>query len=231
MKKKYRLKYTFIKKYEVDLWGYLISCPNEKPFFKKIFKIICFKNKRKSKIINFFFKKYFRKFIYSKNIVKWKKRRVFNKDYIVYLRTLVLFRTYYGDFTIKKFKNFIKRIDTTKLDFISKCLLLFESRLDILMYRLNYFKNPRESRNFIRNKNIKINNKIIKVLNYQLYINDIIDVKLKYKLFFHNKIYKKTKKKRVLFNFPKYLESNYKLLKTIFMLYPKKKTNSSYYKI
>jgi len=111
MKKKYSLKYTFIKKYEIDLWGYLISCQNEKPFFKKIFKIICYKNRRKSRLVYFFFKKHFKKFIYSKNIIKWKKRRIFNKDYIVYLRTLLIFRTYYGDFTIKKFKkNFIKKI-------------------------------------------------------------------------------------------------------------------------
>jgi len=62
-----------------------------------------------------------------------------------------MFRTYYGDFTIKKFKNFIKKLDKTKLDFMGKCLTLFESRLDILLYRLNYFKNPRESRNFVKN--------------------------------------------------------------------------------
>jgi len=204
------------------LWGYLISCQNEKPFFKKIFKIICYKNRRKSRLVYFFFKKHFKKFIYSKNIIKWKKRRIFNKDYIVYLRTLLIFCTYYGDFTIKKFKNFIKKLDKTKLDFISKCLILFESRLDILLYRLNFFKNPRESRNFIRNKNMKINNKIIKILNYQLYINDIIDIKLKYKWYFYVKIYKKIKNKKILFNFPKYLQTSYKLLKTIFILYPKK---------
>jgi len=133
-----------------------------------------------------------------------------------------MFRTYYGDFTIKKFKNFIKKLDKTKLDFMSKCLTLFESRLDILLYRLNYFKNPRESRNFVKNKNIKINNKIIKILNYQLYINDIIDIKIKYKLYLKKKIYIKLKKKRIIFNFPKYLQTSYKLLKTIFILYPKK---------
>jgi len=133
-----------------------------------------------------------------------------------------MFRTYYGDFTIKKFKNFIKKLDKTKLDFMSKCLTLFESRLDILLYRLNYFKNPRESRNFVKNKNIKINNKIIKILNYQLYINDIIDIKIKYKLYLKKNIYIKLKKKKIKFNFPKYLKKSYKLLKTIFILYPKK---------
>jgi ribosomal protein S4 len=110
---------------------------------------------------------------------KFKRKILYNKDNILILRTLSVFRTYYGDYSIKKFKYFIQRLKKRKLDFISKCLTLFESRLDILLYRLNYFKNPREARNFVRNKNVIINNNIKKELNYQLYINDIIEIKKK----------------------------------------------------
>jgi len=124
-----------------------------------MFKIMCFKGRKKNRFIFYFFKKHFNRFIYSKRMHRWKRKRLFNKDYIVTLRKLLLFRTFYGDFTIKKLKSFFKKTNKRRLDYISKCLFLFESRMDILLYRLNFFKSPRESRNFIRNKNMKINKK------------------------------------------------------------------------
>jgi len=154
---------------------------------------------------------------------RWKRKRLFNKDYIVTLRKLLLFRTFYGDFTIKKLKSFFKKTNKRRLDYISKCLFLFESRMDILLYRLNFFKSPRESRNFIRNKNMKINKKINKILNCQLYINDVIEVKHKFKKYFHEKIITNLENRRIIFNYPKYLEINYRLLKCMFILHPKQK--------
>lgn len=177
-----------------------------------------------------FFAKWFKGFYYSKKMPKFKRKILYNKDNILILRTLSVFRTYYGDYSIKKFKYFIQRLKKRKLDFISKCLTLFESRLDILLYRLNYFKNPREARNFVRNKNVIINNNIKKELNYQLYINDIIEIKKKWKHFFYQKIFKKLKLKKIIYNFPKYLESSYMLFKSIFILYPKKKEIPSIFK-
>lgn len=222
LKKKNRLKYWFKKKYILDFWGDLIWFKKENNFFKKLFKKICFKKRWKVRYLGKFFARWFTGFYYSKKMPKWKRRILYKKNNIVILRTLSVFRTYYGDYSIKKFKHFIQRLKKRKLDFITKCLTLFESRLDILLYRLNYFKNPREARNFVRNKNLCINTKIKKELNYQLYINDIIEIKKKWKHFFYQKIFKKLKLKKIIYNFPKYLECNYMLFKNIFILYPKK---------
>lgn len=191
--------------------------------FNKFFKIICSKKKWKArylqKLLN---RRRNRIFFYSKRMPRWRRRKVFIKDNELRWRSSEVWRTYYGDYSTKKFKHFIKRLKKRKKDFISKCLTLFESRLDMLMYRLNYFKSPRESRNFARNKNVMINKKIKKNLNYQLYINDTIEVIKKWKNVFHQKITSKLKKKKLIFNNPIYLETNYKLLKSIFILYPKK---------
>lgn len=231
MKKKYKFKFTFIKKYEVDLWGYLTSCSIERLFFKKIFKTICYKYKHKIRIVRFFFKKYFKTFIYSKNMPKKRHRKFFNKDYIKQVHILLFFRIFYGDFSIKKFKRYLKRVNTRRIDYRSKIIFLLESRLDILLYRLNLSKNPRESRNFIKGKKILINNLLITKLNHQLYINDVISLHTKYKKFFYRRLFIRLQKGQILFNYPKYLETNYKLLKCIFILYPKKKEIPSIWKL
>jgi small subunit ribosomal protein S4 len=105
---------------------------------------------------------------------KKKKLKIYTRDYIVRLHNLLKFRVYYGDMTIKKFRKYLQKINTRRLDFESKICFLLESRLDILLFRLNLVKTPREAREYIKRKKIKINNNIIHTLNYQLYINDII---------------------------------------------------------
>jgi len=220
----------FIKKYEIDIWGHLISCSIENDFFKKIFRVLCEKNQFKIYIVKYFLKKYFKKFIYSTSIPQKKEKKTFNKDFIKKIHTFVIFKTFYGDYTEKKFKNYLKKINTRRIDYTSKILFLLESRLDIILYRINLYKNPREAKNNIKSKNILINNKIYK-LNYQLYINDIIDIKLKYKEYLQKKLQRRLKKKEILFNYPKYIEVNYKLLKCIFISNPKKKEIPNIWKL
>lgn len=185
--------------------------------------MLCFKYKPKIRLVRYFLKRYFKTFIYSKNMPKKRRRRFLGRDHIIKMHTLLFFRVYYGDFSIKKFKRYLQRVKTRRIDFASKIIFLLESRLDILLYRLNFFKNPREARNFVKGKKVLVNNQIINILNYQLYLNDVISLNLKYKKFFYKKVFTKLKKKYILFNYPKYIEANYKLLKCIFIIYPKKK--------
>jgi ribosomal protein S4 len=224
MKKKYRLKYNFIKKYQVDLWGYLTSCLNENNFFKKMFKTFIYKKKRKIRLIRFLLWRPRRVFMYSKRIPIKKFFKTFNKTHIKFMRVFLFFRTYYGDFTIKKFKKYVNSINKRRIDIMSKILFLLESRLDILLYRVNLFKNPREARSFIKMKKIKINNKIINKLKHHIYINDIIDFVLPFKKFLYKNFLQKLlkKNKKILFNYPRYLEINYKIMKFIFIKMPKK---------
>ena len=220
MKKISSLKYKFINKYEVDFWGYLTSCSNGKRFFKKMFKIFCFKYRYQIKVIESLLNKPYMKFNYPRMMQIKKMRKIYTRDYIVRLHDLLKFRVYYGDMTIKKFRKYLKKINTRRLDFESKICFLLESRLDILLFRLNFVKNPREAREYIKCKKIKINDKIVINLNHQLYINDIISFEKNLSFTFYKTLLSNLIDNKVLFNYPKYLEMNYNLMKCMFILYP-----------
>jgi ribosomal protein S4 len=154
---------------------------------------------------------------------KKKRRKLYVKNYIVRLHDLLRFRVYYGDMTIKKFRKYLQKVNSRRLDFESKICFLLESRLDILLFRLNLVKNPREARQYIKNKKIKVNDNIVNKINYQLYINDVITFDKELSTFFFKNLLLKLRKKKVLFNYPRYLEMNYKLMKCIFISYPLRK--------
>lgn len=160
------------------------------------------------------------KFNYPRMMQIKKMRKIYTRDYIVRLHDLLKFRVYYGDMTIKKFRKYLKKINTRRLDFESKICFLLESRLDILLFRLNFVKNPREAREYIKCKKIKINDKIVINLNHQLYINDIISFEKNLSFTFYKTLLSNLIDNKVLFNYPKYLEMNYNLMKCMFILYP-----------
>jgi ribosomal protein S4 len=221
MKKKGKLLYKFIYKYEVDFWGYLTSCSNGKRFFKKMFKIFCFKYRYQIQIIKSLYRKSYLQFNYSRVMQKKKKLKLYTRDYIVNLHNLLKFRVYYGDMTIKKFRKYLQKINTRRLDFESKLCFLLESRLDILLFRLNFVKTPRVAREYIKCKKIKINDKIVTNLNHQLYINDSITFDKILSITFYENLLINLEKKNILFNYPRYLEMNYNLMKCLFISYPK----------
>jgi ribosomal protein S4 len=160
-------------------------------------KMFCLKYKFKLKFVRHFFIKKQLPFIYSTAITKKKRRLLYNRPYIKSLHDLLKFRIYYGDMTIKKFRKYLQRINKRRIDFISKVCFLLESRLDILLYRLNFVRNPREARKYIKLKKIKVNNKIISKLNHQVYINDIIYMNHDLTILFSKTLYLNLKKKKL----------------------------------
>lgn len=163
------------------------------------------------------------KFNYPRIMKKKRRRKLYVKDYIVRLHNLLRFRVYYGDMTIKKFRKYLQKINTRRLDFESRLCFLLESRLDILLFRLNLVKTPREARQYIKCKKIKVNDKIINTLNHQLYINDIITFDKNLSFYFFKTLLLNLKERKILFNYPKYVEMNYNLMKCIFISYPTSK--------
>lgn len=186
-----------------------------------MFKIFCFKYRYQIQIIKSLYRKSYLQFNYSRIMQKKKKMKVYTRDYIVKLHNLLKFRVYYGDMTIKKFRKYLQKVNTRRLDFESKLCFLLESRLDILLFRLNFVKTPREAREYIKSKKVKINDKTINSLNYQLYINDIITFDKNLSINFYENLLNNLEKKKVLFNYPRYLEINYDLMKCLFISYPK----------
>jgi len=188
-----------------------------------MFKIFCFKYRYKVKKIKYILRKSYIRFNYPRDLKEKRKIRTYSKHYIAYLRELLRIRIYYGDMTIKKFRKYLQRVNVKQANFEARIFILLETRIDILLFRLNLVKTPRESRHYIRCKKIKINNKKICILNRQLYINDVISFEKQIGIQFYYYIYKKIMENKILFNFPKYLEMNYNLMKCILIFYPKYK--------
>lgn len=149
-----------------------------------MFKLFCFKYRYQIKFLKFLYKKPYMKFNYPRIMQKRKRQKMFVKDYIVKLHDLLRFRVYYGDMTIKKFRKYLQKVNTRRLDFESKICFLLESRLDILLFRLNLVKTPKEARQYIKCRKIKVNDHVVNKLNYQLYINDIITFEKDLSIFF-----------------------------------------------
>lgn len=212
-----------MSKYEVDFWGYLTSCSNGKRFFKKMFKLFCFKYRYEIQILKFLYKKPYVIFNYPRTMQKKQRRKIYVKNYIVRLHDLLRFRVYYGNMTIKKFRKYLQKVNSRRLDFESKICFLLESRLDIILFRLNLVKTPREARHYIKNRKIKVNDKPVNRVNHQLYLNDIITFDKELSVFFLENLLQNLKKRKILFNYPRYLEINYRLMKCIFISYPLRK--------
>jgi ribosomal protein S4 len=186
-----------------------------------MFKIFSFKYKNEIQVIKSLYRKSYLDFNYSRIMQKKKKLKIYTRDYIVRLHNLLKFRVYYGDMTIKKFRKYLQKVNTRRLDFESKICFLLESRLDILLFRLNLVKTPREAREYIKRKKIKVNDQVINILNYQLYINDIISFDNNLSNYFRFNLLSKLENDKILFNYPKFLEMNYNLMKCMFIFYPK----------
>ena len=95
----------------------------------------------------------------------------------------------------------------------------------MLLFKTNLFKSPHEIKLLIKAGYIYVNNKIAKYYKQQLYLNDVISVgqnNINY-----NILLNKLKKRIVMFNFPRYLEINYEIMKFIFIFYPKFRDISS----
>lgn len=159
------------------------------------------------------------KFKYSINISKRMFKRLYKKHYIRRLHLLMKLRAYYGNINLKKFKKFLNFTLKPNIDFMSNLLLLFECRLDLILYRINFFKTPLEAKQYIKAGIILVNNRVVTNYKQQIYLNDIISIKNKEK--YYKNFLKRLKLKHILYNFPRYIEVNYKIMKCILIFYPK----------
>jgi len=143
-----------------------------------------------------------------------KKRTIKINNYLNMLKL----RRFYGNLGQRKFKRLFK---TNSLDsnILSRSFVyLLESRLDIVLYRSNFFSSIYTAKQFINHKKVFVNGLVVNKPGYKLSINDIITVSN------YNTFYKDLKVRlqnnSVLVNYPKYLEVNYKIGSIIFTRLP-----------
>ena len=96
-------------------------------------------------------------------------------DYAVQLREKQKVRRIYGVLE-KQFRNYYKKADRKKGATGENLLMLLESRLDNVVYRMGYGSTRAESRQLVSHKAITVNGGIVNIASYQVRPDDVVAV-------------------------------------------------------
>ena len=76
----------------------------------------------------------------------------------------------------KQFRNYYKKADKQKGATGENLLMLLESRLDNVVYRIGYGSTRAESRQLVSHKSILVNGGVVNIASYQVRPDDVITV-------------------------------------------------------
>ncbi|MCR5486660.1 MAG: 30S ribosomal protein S4 [Lachnospiraceae bacterium] len=79
----------------------------------------------------------------------------------------------------KPFRNYYKKADRMKGMTGTNLMIMLESRLDNVIYRLGFARTRREARQMVDHKMFTINGKGVNIPSYQIKAGDVIEVKEK----------------------------------------------------
>ena len=102
-------------------------------------------------------------------------RRGRMSDYAVQLREKQKVRRIYGVLE-KQFRNYYKKADRKKGATGENLLMLLESRLDNVVYRMGFGSTRAESRQLVSHKAITVNGGIVNIASYQVRPDDVVAV-------------------------------------------------------
>ena len=97
-------------------------------------------------------------------------------DYAVQLREKQKVRRLYGILE-KQFRNYYKKAEKTKGATGENLLMLLESRLDNVVYRMGYGSTRAEARQLVSHKSILVNGSLVNIPSYEVKPDDTISVK------------------------------------------------------
>ncbi|MCW5197127.1 30S ribosomal protein S4 [Buchnera aphidicola] len=101
-------------------------------------------------------------------------------EYGIQLREKQKVRRLYGILE-RQFRNYYKLASKLKGNTGENLLVLLESRLDNVVYRLGFGATRYESRQLINHKFIMVNDRIVNIASYRLLPNDCVKVREKFK--------------------------------------------------
>lgn len=107
-------------------------------------------------------------------------RRTRLSDFAVQLREKQKVRRLYGVLE-KQFRNYYKKADRQKGPTGENLLLLLESRLDNVVYRMGFGSTRAESRQLVSHKAMLVNGQQVNVPSYQVRVDDVVSVRDKSK--------------------------------------------------
>jgi small subunit ribosomal protein S4 len=136
---------------------------------------------------------------------KKKKRTIKINEYL----SLLKLRRFYGNLRKKNFKRIFRQKGLNN-NFLGRSFAYFlESRLDVILYRANFFESIYSARQFVNHKKVLVNGFVESKPGVKIYVNDIISIS-NYKEFYID-VKNRLIKKKIMGNYPAYLEVNYKL--------------------
>ena len=102
-------------------------------------------------------------------------RRGRMSDYAVQLREKQKVRRLYGVLE-KQFRNYYKKADRQKGATGENLLLLLESRLDNVVYRMGFGSTRAESRQLVSHKAVTVNGSIVNIASFQVRQDDVVAI-------------------------------------------------------
>jgi len=81
----------------------------------------------------------------------------------------------------KQFRGYFAKAARMKGITGENLLVLLESRLDNVMFRLGYGRTRKEARQIVRHKHVLVNGKPVDIPSYQVKVGDTVEIKEKYK--------------------------------------------------
>lgn len=123
--------------------------------------------------------------------------------------SMLKLRRFYGNLRRRNFKRIFKERGLNDKFLVGSFAYFLESRLDVILYRANFFSSIFTARQFILHKKIFVNGVLESKPGLKILLNDIISVP-NYKNFYLV-LKKRLKKKKLFINYPKYLYVSYLL--------------------
>lgn len=79
----------------------------------------------------------------------------------------------------KPFRNYYKKADRMKGQAGENLMVLLESRLDSVVFRMGFARTRKEARQIVGHKHVLVNGKCVNIPSYQIHAGDVIEIREK----------------------------------------------------
>lgn len=98
-------------------------------------------------------------------------------DFGKQLQAKQILKGYYANMNERQFRNIYKEAIRAKGDTGENLIGLLESRLDAVIYRLNFVPTIHAARQFVSHKHVKVNGKTVNIPSFKVSEGDVIELK------------------------------------------------------
>lgn len=109
----------------------------------------------------------------------------------------------------KPFRNYFEKAERMKGQTGENLMVLLETRLDNVMFRMGYGRTRKESRQIVDHKHVSVNGKTVNIPSYRVKPGDVIEIREKYKTSQRYKDILEVTEARMV---PEWLEANHEAL-------------------